>query len=260
MSAPIPIAFFVQSPPMEGVTENVQELMNSIANSLGTNFASPTPGVILGQLGGVLPTQNVGPWANGPEWWFYDSSQGGYVRGEDGVPVGMIMIWGGSAIPQNWLLCDGSEILRDTYNTLFQVVGTSWGAGDGVSTFNLPPGGKIYLNQKGFVPAASVPIDAGYIGTFVGGRGGSQVAPQLKPSNLPPLKVRAPFTTASKKTQGGLHGFVEIFPASQTGLQTLVFYLEDVNGGQLYQFGAGNGTQFSTMPPFIAANHIIKAQ
>ena len=37
-----------------------------------------------------------------------------------------------------WLICDGSAISRTTYSDLFLVVGTTWGVGDGSSTFNLP--------------------------------------------------------------------------------------------------------------------------
>jgi microcystin-dependent protein len=37
-----------------------------------------------------------------------------------------------------WLLCDGSAVSRSTYSALFTAIGTSYGAGDGASTFNLP--------------------------------------------------------------------------------------------------------------------------
>tara|TARA_B100001093_G_scaffold197516_1_gene189917 strand:+ start:2928 stop:3482 length:555 start_codon:yes stop_codon:yes gene_type:complete len=37
-----------------------------------------------------------------------------------------------------WLICDGSAISRTTYSDLFLVVGTTWGVGDGSSTFTLP--------------------------------------------------------------------------------------------------------------------------
>ena len=41
-------------------------------------------------------------------------------------------------IPQNCLMCDGSEISRDTYSELFNVIGTTYGEGDGSTTFNIP--------------------------------------------------------------------------------------------------------------------------
>ena len=53
-------------------------------------------------------------------------------------PIGFIAIWPGDTMPTGWLLCDGSEISRTAYADLFALVGTTYGAGDGVSTFLLP--------------------------------------------------------------------------------------------------------------------------
>lgn len=41
-------------------------------------------------------------------------------------------------IPSGWLACDGSAVSRTTYSDLFAVIGTTWGAGDTLTTFNLP--------------------------------------------------------------------------------------------------------------------------
>ena len=55
-------------------------------------------------------------------------------------PIGMITAFAGSTAPTNWLMCDGRStgILRTTYASLFAVIGTTYGAGDGSTTFNLP--------------------------------------------------------------------------------------------------------------------------
>ena len=63
----------------------------------------------------------------------------------DPVPAGTIMSLASDVIPNNWLLCDGSAVSRFTYATLFAVIGTTYGAGNGGSTFNLP-------NLKGRMP------------------------------------------------------------------------------------------------------------
>jgi hypothetical protein len=47
-------------------------------------------------------------------------------------------------VPEGFLNCDGTAVSRTTYATLFQALGTTYGAGDGVTTFNLP-------NASGFV-------------------------------------------------------------------------------------------------------------
>ncbi len=57
------------------------------------------------------------------------------------LPVGMIMPWspnGNAAPPDHWLLCDGRAVTRLHYRELFSVIGTTYGGGDGSTTFNLP--------------------------------------------------------------------------------------------------------------------------
>ncbi len=51
---------------------------------------------------------------------------------------GVIQMYGGSTAPSGWLLCDGSAVSRTTYSALFAVIGTTYGSGNGSTTFNLP--------------------------------------------------------------------------------------------------------------------------
>ncbi len=55
-----------------------------------------------------------------------------------GVPSGSVMDYAGSTLPTDWLWCDGSVISRTTYANLFTAIGTTYGAGDGSTTFALP--------------------------------------------------------------------------------------------------------------------------
>ena len=59
--------------------------------------------------------------------------------------TGVITAFGGSSAPTGWLLCDGSAVSRSTYADLFAIVSTTYGNGDGSTTFNVP-------NLKGKVP------------------------------------------------------------------------------------------------------------
>jgi microcystin-dependent protein len=61
-----------------------------------------------------------------------------------GVPVGVGMEWYAAVAPYGWLLQDGSAVSRSTYSALFNIIGTTYGIGDGSSTFNLP-------NKKGII-------------------------------------------------------------------------------------------------------------
>lgn len=54
------------------------------------------------------------------------------------MEVGSIIISPVSTVPEGFLVCDGSAVSRDQYTDLFDVIGTSYGAGDGSTTFNLP--------------------------------------------------------------------------------------------------------------------------
>jgi microcystin-dependent protein len=54
------------------------------------------------------------------------------------VPIGGVILWTTGTAPTNYQLCDGTAISRSTYATLFALVGTTWGVGDGLTTFNVP--------------------------------------------------------------------------------------------------------------------------
>jgi len=54
------------------------------------------------------------------------------------IPAGMIAPFAMPKTPEGWLLCDGAQISRQTYSSLFTAIGTWWGAGDGTTTFHLP--------------------------------------------------------------------------------------------------------------------------
>lgn len=53
-------------------------------------------------------------------------------------PIGALMPYAASTAPNGWLLCDGSAISRTTYSALFAVISTTYGVGDGATTFNVP--------------------------------------------------------------------------------------------------------------------------
>lgn len=54
------------------------------------------------------------------------------------IPPGTLAAYAAASAPTGWLLCDGSAVSRTTYATLFAVTSTTYGVGDGSTTFNLP--------------------------------------------------------------------------------------------------------------------------
>ena len=67
----------------------------------------------------------------------YDFS-GQDLTGIEGVNTGLIIPWGNATPPSGFLECNGDAVNRTTFANLFAVVGTTYGIGDGSTTFNLP--------------------------------------------------------------------------------------------------------------------------
>ena len=54
------------------------------------------------------------------------------------IPAGIVKGFAGPVVPTGWLTCDGAAVSRSSYSGLFAAIGTTWGVGDGATTFNLP--------------------------------------------------------------------------------------------------------------------------
>tara|TARA_R100001129_G_scaffold658_1_gene580 strand:- start:995 stop:1567 length:573 start_codon:yes stop_codon:yes gene_type:complete len=67
----------------------------------------------------------------------YDFS-GANLTGIEGIPTATIVPWSSSSVPSGFLECNGAAVSRSTYSALFAIVSTTYGAGDGASTFNVP--------------------------------------------------------------------------------------------------------------------------
>lgn len=94
------------------------------------------------------------------------------------VPTGAIQAFAGSVAPPGWLLCFGQAVSRSTYADLFSVIGTTYGTGDGATTFNVPdlrdriPLGKA---DMGGSDAARISL---FDSTTLGGVGGAETLPE----------------------------------------------------------------------------------
>jgi microcystin-dependent protein len=91
------------------------------------------------------------------------------------APVGMISPYGGSSAPSGWLLCDGSAVSRTTYASLFAVLSTSFGAGNGSTTFNLPDmRGRVPMGVDGAANRVTSASTNGANADTLGGTGGAE--------------------------------------------------------------------------------------
>jgi microcystin-dependent protein len=64
--------------------------------------------------------------------------QGGTGSTTGALPPGVVMAYASQALPTGWLFCTGAAVSRTVYANLFAVIGTTYGNGDGSTTFNLP--------------------------------------------------------------------------------------------------------------------------
>jgi len=75
-----------------------------------------------------------------------------------GAPTGSIFMWGVASAPTGYLFCNGTAVSRTTYSALFALIATTFGVGDGSTTFNLP-------NFNGSMP---IGVTAGTSSSFTG--------------------------------------------------------------------------------------------
>ena len=89
---------------------------------------------------------------------------------EGGIPTATIVPWSSSSVPSGFLECNGLAVSRSTYSALFAIVGTTYGAGDGSTTFNVPdlednvPVGKSGTKNLGSTGGANTVAATGNVG------------------------------------------------------------------------------------------------
>lgn len=160
--------------------------------------------------------------------------------------VGSIKAWPAAAAPASWMLCDGSALSRTLYPGLFAVLGTTWGAGDGSTTFNLPDmRGRFVLGAGQGASLANRILAAS----------GGEEAHQL---SIGELAVHTHIQNAHIHVVG-----VQSLAAAGTGCLTPVAY-PGAGGGYNSQSvtatnqNTGSGTPHENMPPFLVITYIVK--
>jgi microcystin-dependent protein len=106
-----------------------------------------------GQLTGIFSNLSIASLnARNGDVLQYDQPSQKWLPGVS-APVGSIMIFGGpeSTVPAGWLLCNGRAVDRTgVYSSLFNVIGTLWGSGNGSSTFNIPDLQGVFLRGTSY--------------------------------------------------------------------------------------------------------------
>ena len=159
------------------------------------------------------------------------------------APPGVVLPFAGSAAPSGWLLCDGSAISRTTYAALFSAIGTTYGTGDGSTTFNVPDmRGRVAVgkdNMGGTAASRMTTAGSGVDGLTLGANGGAQTH-TLTTAQIPAHTHNTGTTISGRNTSAG-------------GGETIVYAGATYAGTSVGGDGAHNNTQ-----PSIVLNSIIR--
>lgn len=150
---------------------------------------------------------------------------------EENTTAGMISLFAGSSAPTGWLICDGTAVSRTTYADLFTAIGTTYGTGDGSTTFNLP-------NLKGKVPVGLDGTDTSF--DALGETGGEKTHTLLE-TEMPSHSHRLPIS-------GGTGTEDYLISAYTTAKRVNLGSTATTGGGQAH----------NNLQPYIVMNYIIK--
>lgn len=168
----------------------------------------------------------------------YDSTTGDLIPIHSGEvmyadsPIGTILSYGGTTAPNGFLLCNGAAVSRTTYSDLFAVIGTSYGAGDGSTTFNVPN-----LQGKVAVGYSSGEIEFNSIGKADG-----EKTHTLTYYEMPQHAHSALYIGSSAGSELGW-----------TGINGTV-------NGSVQTSVAGGNQAHNNLQPYVVTNYIIKAK
>jgi len=166
------------------------------------------------------------------------------IRAFAAIPKGTILSFAGSSVPTDYLFCDGSAISRTTYLGLFQAIGTTWGVGDGSTTFNIPDSQGIFLRgagSHGSLQDANGAAFAGVLGAYSNDRFQEHHHTKDLPNDR---KVDA--------LAGALAGGAAIAQTSNVGAGSMVGVASPASG-----YGTPR-TGVETNPANAGVNYIIK--
>jgi len=142
---------------------------------------------------------------------------------------GMVLAYGGSSAPSGWLLCNGAAVSRTTYSDLFAILSTTFGVGDGSTTFNVPN----FMGRTVLGAGAGAGLTLRACGDIGGSETHALTAAELA-------------THAHSYNRNASAGSGPLAAGSQGGL------IGDTTGA------VGSGSPHNNVQPFGVANYIIK--
>jgi len=184
------------------------------------------------------------------------------------MPVGSITMYGSNTPPTGYFICNGQPLSRSTYAALFAVISTTYGAGDGFSTFNVPdlqqrfPLGKAASGTGATLGGSGGAIDhthtvAGHSHSMSGA--GATLATGTESANhTHALGYGTNLVAGAVAKPGSFSGTSTADTSGQSANHThaLSGSIGNVSGGVS---GDSSITTSTSNPPFMVVNFIIKA-
>lgn len=161
------------------------------------------------------------------------------------VPVGAVLPYASSNAPKGWLNCQGQAVYRGDYPDLFAIIGTTYGVGDGSTTFNLPNlSGRVVVGQGN---------GAGLTSRSMGATGGAETH-TLTTGEMPSHShtSNAVGSTLGLMTANGQNTAGAGLDAS--AVEPNLFAAP----AALSIDSAGNGAAHNNIQPFTVLNYIIR--
>ena len=202
------------------------------------------------------------------------------------VQTGMILPFSAVAgsIPTGYLNCDGAAVSRSTYSALFTLIGTTYGSGDGSSTFNVPNlAGRFAIGKSGSYALGSTGggTTSSFTpsGTISGSTGGTALTIAQLPShnhsgstvtggtftlnNLRSPSGGGPATNAISRNTGNNVGPPQSSTAYITGSLTSTTTIGNTGSGSTHDHTlsasfSGNAGTVNILGPYLSLNFIIK--
>lgn len=208
------------------------------------------------------------------------SQMGGtFVASVPAVPVGVMEAFAGSSAPTGWLLCDGTAVSRTTYSNLYSVIGTTYGVGDGSTTFGLPdmrgrvPMGAGTGNQLNASGSGAITGGTGMTARAAGAFGGEEThlltSAEIPAHSHPVSDAGHTHTIRVNSFAGDLQialnnagdgSYYSIGDSGSDGNNAARLLYNTTNTtGLTVSNNTGGGGRHAVVPPFVVLNYVIKA-